>query len=98
MEEKRLWNRYSSEGAETVVISNDNLKVEAKILDIGAGGMKISCQHPLGCGTMIYGQFKILPTLGAFFVKGTAERVTEVNGTWEIVVKFDKVSTIPLNM
>lgn len=97
MLEKRKFNRWYTNKKKEVLISGADIKgKKVEILDIGAGGMKVSLPHPLETGTVIRGKFEILPHLGTFFVKGEVTRVKEKEKQWEIVIKFKKISTAEL--
>ncbi|MCD6583468.1 MAG: PilZ domain-containing protein [Candidatus Omnitrophica bacterium] len=95
MEERRKFNRWYVE-EEKAVISCAGVREEGKVVDISAGGMKINLSRPVEIGSIIYGEFKILPTIGSFFVRGKVSRVMEKEGMWEVAVEFEKVSTLPL--
>ncbi len=97
MGEKRKFNRWETKKEKNAVISCAGVKKEAGILDIGAGGMKISLLNPVEVGTAIEGEFKILPFLGPFFMRGKVIRATEKDGAWEVAIEFDKISTSSLS-
>ena len=95
MEDKRTFNRWCTE-REKSAATCAGVTEEVKMVDIGAGGMRVTSSRPLDYGATVYGQFEILPQLGPYYVKGTITRVTEADGSWDTAVKFDKISTIPL--
>jgi hypothetical protein len=94
--DNRSVNRWYLDREEKAVVSCSGEREEATIIDIGAGGMKVSLCRSLGVGAIVYGEFKILPQLGPFFVRGKVVRVDQKSGLWETSVSFDKVSSIPL--
>ena len=96
MDDKRRFNRLCL-APEGIAISCADIEREGKILDISIGGMKAFFSQPVEMGTVINGQFRIFPNAGPFFVKGKVTRVVGIDNMWEAVVKFEKVSTIPLD-
>lgn len=92
MQEKRAFNRWYLAKDKTAVVSCGDIREEAKILDISAGGMKISFSQPLDIGATISGDFTVIPNIPPFSVQGTVKRVREIKGAWEIAVKFDKIT------
>lgn len=97
MEDRRRYNRwYLDTAEEKAFVSWSGAEESVKIIDISTGGMKIAFSRPIDVGVTIYGEFKVLPHLGPFYVRGKVSRVTEKDGMWEVVVEFEKVSTLPL--
>jgi hypothetical protein len=96
MEEKRRFNRWdiSSDGMATV--SYDGGREQVEILDISTGGMRVNFGKAMDIGQIVYGEFKILPQVGPFFIRGKIVRAFEHDGSWETSVAFEKVSSIPL--
>lgn len=93
MAEKRRFNRWYANKEKDALISSGQIKEKVKILDIGAGGMKVSLSQPISIGSIIQGEFKILPHLGVFFVKGRVTRIEEKEGVWEAAIEFEKISS-----
>ena len=92
-EEKRKFNRWYLCKGKTATISCSEFKEkEAKIIDIGAGGMKISFPQRIEPGTPIEGKFEILPELNTFSIEGKVQRAEESPEGWEIAIKFDRVT------
>jgi c-di-GMP-binding flagellar brake protein YcgR len=96
MEERRKFNRWRAETAERAAITYAGTKEEAEILDISAGGMRVFFPRFVDIGAVIYGEFKILPGRGPFFVRGKVIRAAEREGKWDLGIEFEKVSTLPL--
>ncbi|MCK4810291.1 MAG: PilZ domain-containing protein [Candidatus Omnitrophica bacterium] len=96
MEDKRRFNRLDlvQDGA---VVSCAGIEEKGKISDISRGGMKVFFSQPMEIGAVIHGQFRVLSDREPFFVKGIITRVVGVDNMWEVAVKFEKVSTIPLD-
>ncbi len=97
MEGKRKFNRlYAKE--KKAIVSWGGTKNEVGLLDVSAGGMRFFSTQPLELGELVYGEFKILSNLDSFFIKGRVIRSTKKEDAdlWEIAVKFEKISTIPL--
>lgn len=97
MEEKRQFGRWNADRQKNALVSCGGVKEEASILDISAGGMRISFPKPLDVGSTVYGEFNLMGNLGPFFVRGKVDRVKELKGIWEVAVAFEKVSTIPID-
>ena len=96
MEDKRRYNRWLLEQEEKAVVSCAGVKEEVKVLDVSAGGMRVSLSKPMAAGSTVYGQFRILPNYGLFYVRGKVIRTKELGGAWETAVVFERVSTAPL--
>ena len=94
--EKRGFNRWELENEKSTIVSVSNFSEDTRLLDISVGGMKITFSKPIKRGAEIIGKFDILPSMGPFFGKGKVIRVREMKGEWEVAVKFDRVSAIPL--
>ena len=97
MNEKRQFNRWGS-GEEKAYIDVAGKKKEVEILDISIGGMRIITTYPIDKNREVTGEFKILPNIGSFFVKGKVVWVTKKENNFESGIQFDKVSTIPINL
>ncbi len=98
MEERRKFNRWYLEEKEKAVISlaDTENKEEVEVVDISAGGMRFFSSRPVEIGTTVYGEFKVLPNLGPYFIKGRVNRVEKrKEDAWEIAIQFEKVRTIP---
>lgn len=96
MEEKRRFNRWVSEGSKYTKVQYDGIEENAPIINIGAGGMKIQLSYPVHVGSEVKGNVSITPDGGPFYVDGKVIRVASNERGWQAVVKFDRVSTIPL--
>jgi len=98
-EERRKFTRLFTN--ENSVLDKEGKKQNASLADISPGGMKIACDDAVEVGSVISGQFKILPNLGPFYVKGEVvwikpdSKQTD-SRSYEVGVKFNKVSTIPI--
>ena len=98
-DERRKFSRLITN--KDTVLDKEGKKQDACLSDISPGGMKIACDNAVEIGSVISGQFKILPNLGPFYVKGEVVWIKpdpEKTGcqSYEVGVKFNKVSTIPL--
>jgi hypothetical protein len=95
MHERRRFSRLlSAENATSAVICG-GVKEDARLMDVSAGGMRISLARQAAVGEDLYGKLKILPEIGPFFVKGRVLRVTEKESGWEAAVQFKSISTVP---
>jgi len=100
MEERRKHRRFSTK-EKTLLGKDDGNKQESCLIDISQGGMKILCDNEVKTGSVISGQFKILPNLGPFYIRGEVAWVKPVDDKtnplhFEIGVKFNKVSALPI--
>jgi Tfp pilus assembly protein PilZ len=98
-EERRKFARLTTK--ENTVLDKEGAKQGACLTDISPGGMKIACDNAVEIGSVISGQFKILPNLGPFYVKGEVVWIKPGpeqtdSRSYEVGVKFNKVSTIPI--
>lgn len=96
MDDQRKFVRWNVNNGTRAIISRDGMQEEVELLDVSAGGMKVSFPKSVSENTSVQGQFRILPQLGPFFVRGKVKRVEERNGAWLASVVFDQVRTIPL--
>jgi len=100
MEERRKFRRFSTK-EKTLLDKEDGNKQEGSLVDISPGGMKTICDNEVTIGSVISGQFKILPNVGPFYIRGEVSWVKPADDKtnpshFEIGVKFNKVSTIPI--
>jgi len=95
MEDKRRFTRWA-EPKEKSAISCAELEGEVDVLDMSAGGMRISCSKPLAIGTVVYAELRIIPQIKPFFVIGKVTRIIPRDNVYDTAIKFDKVSTIKL--
>jgi Tfp pilus assembly protein PilZ len=98
-DERRKFARLITK--ENTVLDKEGKKQDACLADISPGGMKIACDNSVEIGSTISGQFKILPNLGPFYVKGEVVWIKPCqeqtsSQSYELGVKFNKVSTIPI--
>jgi hypothetical protein len=96
MDEKRKFDRWSWQGKDKAVVCCDGSESQVNLLDVSTGGMKVCLSKSLGLGAAISGEFKILPQLGLFFVRGKVVREVKKGNIFETGIEFDKVSTVPL--
>jgi len=96
MEEKRRFDRWEL-GKKNTYIDLEGEKAEVQVIDVSIGGMRIITDTPLDKEKIIRSEFKILPNMGPFFVKGRIIWTTAKESIFESGVVFDKVSTIPLS-
>ena len=100
MEEKRKYRRSPAKEKAYVQAKEHNKQHESQLLDVSSGGMRILSEASLKIGTMLSGSFKIMPTMGNFYVHGEVVWVKPLadetqNTAYEIGIRFNKVSTIP---
>jgi Tfp pilus assembly protein PilZ len=97
MQERRRFDRLETK--EKASLNKEGAESEqGQLLDISPGGMRIILEKESSVGSLISGQFKILPNAGPFYVKGevawvkpAGERARAV----EVGIKFNKISAIP---
>jgi len=95
MEEKRKFSRWGLDN-ERAYIDLEGQKEEVQILDISIAGMRVIANRPIDKDRQVTGEFKILPNIGPFFVRGKVIWSTERDKNFESGIEFEKVSTIPL--
>ena len=100
MQEKRKANRLPS-SEETFLSKPDNQKTGVKLVDISLGGMRVLMNEELKTGSVLLGEFKILPHSGPFYIKGEvtwSKPCQEKNHPYkfETGIKFAKINTIPI--
>ena len=95
MDDKRKFNRWSTE-EERAFIDLEGKREQVQIIDISIGGMRITSDAPIDKDKRVTGEFRILPNIGSFFVRGRVIWVTKRQDDFESGIQFDKVSTIPL--
>ena len=101
MEERRKFRRSSTKEKASLE-SKEGSKQESTLLDVGSGGMRILSESNVKPGSAISGKFKIMPDSGHFYVSGEVRWVKPTTKDrhqppYEIGIKFNKVSTIPIN-
>ncbi|HRZ14245.1 MAG TPA: PilZ domain-containing protein [Candidatus Omnitrophota bacterium] len=99
MQERRKHKRLAKN--ETAFFDTEtSSRHQATILDISLGGMRIGLDKHMAVGTILAGQFKILPQAGAFHIRGQVSWVrpaaADASNTFEIGIKFTKISAAPL--
>jgi hypothetical protein len=100
MKERRKYTRLATKG-KTALNKDGKEPEEGFLLDISPGGMRILLDSKTQVGSVISGQFKIIPHIGPFYVKGEVTWINPLNdpqdsNRFEVGVKFNKVSTIPI--
>ncbi len=101
MRERRKFFRLPSDD-NAVLEAEKGSQLQSQLLDVSSGGMRILTHNKnIKIGNTISGQFKINPNMGNFYVRGTVVWVTSKSETskttaYEIGIKFDKISTLPL--
>jgi hypothetical protein len=99
MQERRKFRRLETK--EKTSLNKEGAEVEeGRLLDISPGGMRIILEKESPVGSLISGQFKILPNAGPFYIKGEVAWVKpspapEGSRVFEVGIKFNKVSAIP---
>jgi c-di-GMP-binding flagellar brake protein YcgR len=98
MQERRRFNRCKLE-QKAKVSMEANREERGMLLDVSVGGMRILLNRKVELGSQLSGEFKIIPHLGPFYVRGVVAWTKAVNqkgsNLWEVGVKFTKVNTIP---
>ncbi len=96
MEERRRFNRCNLEQRVRLSQAQQRVK-DAILLDVGMGGMRIILDQKAELGAELFGQFKILPSMGSFHIQGVVVWVKLIRRRaqekWEAGVKFSKVAT-----
>ena len=95
MDDKRQFNRWLTEKQGVATLSWADHKLQCDILDMSAGGMRVSAHDPVEVGSIIYSEFKVLNA--AYYAKGVVNRLNQDHDDWEVAISFEKVSTIPLH-
>lgn len=96
MDEKRKFNRLSVEKGKKILIEFEGHREHIPLIDISATGMKFNSSHPIDTGILIYAKIPILPNANIYYIKGNVIRVDQKEDYFEISVKFEIVSTQPL--
>ncbi len=99
MIEKRKSNRLTK-NEETFISQDKTQKKGIKIIDISLGGMRVMMNEELKIGTILLGQFNILPNDSPFYIKGEvawSKPSQEENNSYqtEIGIRFTQISAIP---
>ena len=98
MQEKRSARRLPSCQA-SCLEKGDGNKADVTLVDISLGGMRVLTNEEIAIGKDLTGQFKILPHLGPFYIRGVVawtKPAADGQHRFEIGIKFVKISTIPL--
>jgi c-di-GMP-binding flagellar brake protein YcgR len=100
MQEKRKFKRLPT-GKETLVKEHSGRAKKATVVDVSLGGMRITLEEETKVGNYLSGQFRILPTMGPFYVNGEVIwvktlRKDNVRPAYEVGVKFKNISAVPL--
>jgi hypothetical protein len=100
MQEKRKANRLAS-SEETFLSKGDGLKTGIKVVDISLGGMRVLMNEELKAGSVLLGEFKILPHSGPFYIKGEVtwckpSQEKDQPYKFETGIKFSQINTIPI--
>ena len=100
MEERRKFRRSVTK--ETASLENkEGKKLDSQLLDVSPGGMRIFADTDIKIGSRLRGSFKIMPKSGHFYVSGEVawvKKAAEAPGqSYEVGVKFKKVSAIPID-
>ena len=95
MSDKRNSDRCCLEN-DKACVDLEGKKENVKIIDISIGGMRIVTDFPIQKENVLKGEFRVLPNIGPFFVRGKVIWTTKKDNAFESGVIFDKVSTIPM--
>ena len=102
MQEKRKFKRLAT-GKETYVKESGGKEKKATVMDISLGGMRVTLEGDVQVGNFLSGQFKILPSMGPFYVNGEViwvkpSKKDNFNPCCEVGVKFKNISAAPLEL
>ena len=97
MEERRKFPRWCLDVEKKTTLSHSGLEYHASLLDISAGGMKVSCDSSFEVGTTLDGIFEVSADVGPFYVRGKVCRLQQREQKWEIAVVFEKIRTFPFS-
>ena len=102
MQEKRKFKRLAT-GKETYVKEGGGKEKKATVVDISLGGMRVTLEGDIKVGSFLSGQFKILPSMGPFYVNGEVIWVKPLkqdtgHPCYEVGVKFKNISAVPLEI
>lgn len=100
MKERRRFSRLQSKERTSLQKDTGQEKHEGLLLDVSPGGMRILLNREIKVGSLVSGQFKILPHSGHFYTRGEVAWARPVhpkdkNSSFEVGVKFSKVSAVP---
>jgi hypothetical protein len=95
--EKRKFGRLKTDSGAHALLYAPSVNKEVSIADVSAGGMKVSLTKPLAVGSSVYGQFKVLPQVGPFYIHGEVVRVDRKDKSFETAIVFKNVSTLQLS-
>ncbi len=100
MQEKRKFKRLAT-GKETLVKEHLGKEKKATVVDISLGGMRVTLEGETKIGSFLSGQFRILPSMGPFYVNGEVIWVKLLkkdpqHPLYEVGVKFKNISAAPL--
>jgi len=100
MSENRKSSRLTT-SKETFLAKDNGQKTGVKLIDISLGGMRVLMNEDLKIGSILLGEFNILPHTGPFYIKGEvtwSKPCQEKDHPYrvEIGIKFTKINTIPI--
>ena len=95
MDERRRFRRSPAK-EKAFLKSRENKPHEGLLMDVSSGGMRILSNANIKIGTALTGQFKIMPNLGNFYVSAEVVWSKPLSKDYEVGIKFNKVSTIPV--
>ena len=102
MEERRRFRRTPAK-EKAFLQGKEAKRQEGLLMDVSSGGMRFLSDAKLKIGASLFGQFKIMPNLGDFYIAAEVVWVKPVTKepdhatTYEVGIKFNKVSTIPIS-
>lgn len=95
MKERRKFARLHSQ--DKAFLQKENKLEEGRVMDISPGGMRVLVSNNIKEGSIITGEFKIIPNSGNFYVLGEVMWARPAKpASFEVGIKFSKVSTVPL--
>jgi len=96
MEDKRQFRGWESPKDKANIMC-EKLQEEVEVIDMSAGGIRLSCSNPPQVGSIVYAQLRIVPQVKPFYVMGRVTRVFPKNGLFEVAIKFEKISTLQIS-
>lgn len=101
MDERRKCRRTPAK-EKAVLESREHSRQESQLIDVSSGGIRIISDTNIKVGTIVSGKFKIMPTLGDFYISAEVAWNNPISSQaskplYEVGIKFNKVSTIPVH-
>ncbi len=97
MVEKRRSSRLQLSDKHAKVHRGGALK-DVPLVDVSSGGMKIVLLEDVPAGTIVKGEFSVMPQQGAYYIQGEVvwSKMLPDEKRYEVGIKFFKVKTSPI--